>query len=110
MRLGFIGVPNGSCLDETSLNCCVRRDCYALAQALDRLPDQITQTALMVEAPFRMRRCGMGLKQHQGDALPEIDRTLLQNIAKARCWHTAYEMALSVFAEQITTKSEICYP
>lgn len=49
-------------------------------------PDQIDRTALLLEAPFRMRRRGVELKLHLCDAPPEVDRTLEQNIVKAQRW------------------------
>lgn len=49
-------------------------------------PDQIDRTALLLEAPFRMRRRGVELKLHLGDAPPAVDRTLVQNIVKAQRW------------------------
>ena len=42
--------------------------CEALAQALDCLPDQINPTALMIKTPLGMRRRGVELKLHLGDA------------------------------------------
>ncbi len=61
-------------------------DRHTLALALDCLLEQISPTALTVEAPFRMRRRGVELKLHLGDAPPEIDITLAQNIVKAQRW------------------------
>ena len=49
-------------------------------------PDQISTDGLTIEAPFRMRRRGVELKLHLGDAPPEIDQTLIRNIDKARRW------------------------
>jgi len=40
--------------------------------------------ALDIEVPFQMRRRGVELKLYLGDPPPEIDRTLVQNIIKAR--------------------------
>ena len=49
-------------------------------------PDQINPTALMIKTPFRMRRRGVELKLHLGDAPPDLDRTLVQNIVNAQRW------------------------
>lgn len=43
-------------------------------------------SALTIEEPFRMRRRGVELKLHLGDAAPEVDQTLVRNIVKARRW------------------------
>jgi site-specific DNA recombinase len=51
------------------------------------LPEtQIRLDALDIEAPFQMRRRGVELKLHLGDAPKEIDITLIQNITKAKKW------------------------
>jgi site-specific DNA recombinase len=51
------------------------------------LPEsQIRLEALDIEAPFQIRRRGVELKLHLGDAPKEIDITLIQNIAKAKKW------------------------
>lgn len=41
---------------------------------------------MTVDAPFQMRRRGVELKLYLGEAPPEIDRTLVQNIVNARRW------------------------
>jgi len=57
-----------------------------VAGLLGCTPGQIDPVALLIEAPFRMRRRGVELKLHLGDASPEVDRTLIQNIVKAQRW------------------------
>jgi len=57
-----------------------------VAQLADCRPDKINSDKLTIEAPFRTRRRGVELKLHLGDAPPEIDRTLIRNIVKARHW------------------------
>ena len=64
----------------------VRLDRNAMARALGCIPDQINSAGLVIEAPFRMRRRGVELKLHLGPPPPEIDRTLVSNIVKARRW------------------------
>ena len=64
----------------------VQLDRDALALCLECRPEQINPDRLIIEAPFRMRRRGVELKLHLGEAPPEIDRTLIQNIVKARRW------------------------
>lgn len=59
---------------------------HDLARLLYCQPDQIDPAGLNIAAPFRMRRRGVELKLHLGDASAEIDRTLVQNIVKARRW------------------------
>ncbi|SEP07783.1 Site-specific DNA recombinase [Salinihabitans flavidus] len=49
-------------------------------------PDQIDADALILKAPFRMRRRGVELKLHLGDAQEEVDQTLVQNIVRAQRW------------------------
>lgn len=61
-------------------------DGQTLAQVLECQPDLINVSALTIEAPFRMRRRGVELKLHLGDAAPEVDQTLVRNIEKARRW------------------------
>lgn len=57
-----------------------------LAYVLECDPDRISGAGLTLEAPFTMRRRGVELKLHLGDAPPEIDRTLVQNIVRAQRW------------------------
>ena len=57
-----------------------------LAKWLDCLPGKINTSELTIEAPFQKRRRGVELKLHLGDPPPEIDNTLVQNIAKGRRW------------------------
>ncbi|QGY00423.1 recombinase family protein [Roseovarius faecimaris] len=64
----------------------VQLDTKVLANWLGCLPGQINTSALTIEAPFQMRRRGVELKLHLGDPAPEIDKTLVQNIAKGRRW------------------------
>jgi site-specific DNA recombinase len=64
----------------------LRLDLHALAQLTGCHPDRINPDKLTVEAPFRMRRRGVDLKLHLGDASPEIDQTLIRNIVKAKRW------------------------
>lgn len=59
---------------------------HELAGLLQCRSDQINSTDLRIEAPFRIRRRGVELKLHLGDVPSEIDRTLVQNIGKARRW------------------------
>lgn len=49
-------------------------------------PDWINTEGLTIEAPFQRRRRGVELKLCLGAASPEIDRTLVANIVKARRW------------------------
>ena len=48
--------------------------------------DRIDSDGLIIEAPFQRRRRGVELKLCLGTAAPEIDRTLVCNIVKARPW------------------------
>ena len=41
---------------------------------------------MTILSPFQMRRRGVELKLHLGEPPAEIDRTLVQNIVKARSW------------------------
>lgn len=59
-----------------------------LAKWLDCLPGHIKESELTIEAPFQMRRRGVELKLHLGDPPPEIDKTLVQKIARGRRWLT----------------------
>ena len=57
-----------------------------LAGRLGCTLEQINPLELTIEAPFQMRRRGVELKLHLGEAPAEIDRTLVQNIMKGRNW------------------------
>ena len=41
---------------------------------------------MIIQAPFKMKRRGVALKLHLGEAPPEIDQTLVQNILKGQIW------------------------
>ncbi len=69
-----------------------------LAHIIDRAPDQINADALILKAPFQMRRRGVELKLHLGEASQDVDRTLVANIVKARRW-LAMIMDGKTFAE-----------
>jgi len=55
-----------------------------LARTLDRDADRINADELTLVSPFRMRRRGVELKLHLGEAPRDIDRTLVRNIVKAQ--------------------------
>lgn len=57
-----------------------------LARVLRCEADRISAEELTLTSPFRMRRRGVELKLHLGEATPEIDRTLVLNIVKAQRW------------------------
>ncbi len=58
----------------------------AIAGLAGFAPDRIHPDELTLDLPFRMRRRGVELKLYLGDAPPEVDRILVQNIVKARRW------------------------
>ena len=64
----------------------VQLNAAVLAELLGCQSEQINRAALRIEAPFQMRRRGVELKLHLGEAPPEIDLTLVQNIMKGRRW------------------------
>lgn len=76
----------------------VRLDESMLAKRLGSKPEQINLVELTIEAPFQMRRRGVELKLHLGAAPAEIDKTLVQNIAKGRSW-LAMVIAGKTFSE-----------
>ena len=57
-----------------------------IAQTLESDADRINTEELSLKAPFRMRRRGVELKLYLGEAPPEVDKTLVQNIVKAQRW------------------------
>lgn len=57
-----------------------------IARLFDCASNRITPEGLILNVPFRMRRRGVELKLHLGDAPPAIDQTLVRKIAKARSW------------------------
>lgn len=76
----------------------VRLDKVILADRLGCVPQKINPLELIIEAPFQMRRRGVELKLHLGEAPAEIDRTLVQNIMKGRSW-LAMVIAGKTFSE-----------
>ncbi|HCP80232.1 MAG TPA: recombinase family protein [Octadecabacter sp.] len=58
----------------------------ALSALLGCSMANINEVELTLEALFQMRRRGVELKLHLGDAPSEIDQTLVRNIVKARRW------------------------
>ncbi|WP_170441373.1 recombinase family protein [Ruegeria arenilitoris] len=73
-------------VDLTPGTLTVRLSACELSKALDCHTDRINGDELTLTSPFRMRRRGVELKLHLGDAPPEVDRTLVQNIVKAQKW------------------------
>jgi hypothetical protein len=69
-----------------------------IAAQLECNEDRLDPSALCIEAPFRMRRRGVELKLHLGDAPSEVDLTLVQNIVKAQRW-MAMILSGKTFAE-----------
>ncbi len=69
-----------------------------LANMLGCRSEQINLATLTIEAPFQMRRRGVELKLHLGEAPPQIDQTLVQNIVKGRRW-LAMVVAGKTFSE-----------
>ncbi|WP_299154609.1 hypothetical protein [uncultured Tateyamaria sp.] len=64
----------------------VRLSTEKLANRLGCLPERINPAELTIIVPFQMRRRGVELKLHLGEAPAEIDRTLVPNIIKGRSW------------------------
>ena len=82
---------------------CVRLDKAMFADRLGSKPEQINLAELTIEAPFQMRRRGVELKLHLGEAPAEIDRTLVKNIMKGRSW-LAMVIAGNTFSEIADTE------
>ena len=61
-------------------------DASALAGQLGCRREKLNLAELMIKAPFQIRRRGVELKLHLGEAPPEIDLPLVQNIMKGRGW------------------------
>jgi len=57
-----------------------------LAQVFECDAARINIEVLTLISPIQMRRRGVELKLHLGDAPPEVDRTLVQNIVRAQRW------------------------
>jgi hypothetical protein len=64
----------------------VRINQSQIADQLSVDAQRIDPDVLQIEAPFQMRRRGVELRLHLGDAPPEIDRTLVRNVIKAQRW------------------------
>ena len=69
-----------------------------LAGVIDCKPDRINADRMILNTPFQMRRRGVELKMHLGEAPAEIDRVLVHNIVKAQRW-MAMILDGSTFAE-----------
>ena len=82
---------------------CVRLDKSMFADRLGSKPEQINLAELTIEAPFQMRRRGVELKLHLGEAPADIDRTLVKNIMKGRSW-LAMVIAGNTFSEIADTE------
>ena len=64
----------------------VRLSQSELARVVKCDADRIDAEDLTLTSPFRMRRRGVELKLHLGEAPPEIDRRLVRNVVKAQTW------------------------
>ncbi|MDJ0994956.1 MAG: recombinase family protein [Dinoroseobacter sp.] len=71
---------------------------HQIAELVGCESDRIDPTSLRLESPFRMRRRGVELKLHLGDAPAEVDRTLVRSIVKANRW-MAMILSGKTFAE-----------
>jgi DNA invertase Pin-like site-specific DNA recombinase len=69
-----------------------------IAELVECRKDRVNASALHFVSPFRMRRRGVELKLHLGDAPSEVDRTLVRNIVKAQRW-MAMILSGKTFAE-----------
>ena len=67
---------------EVSVRLCQTK----LSSVLECDADRINTEELILMSPFRMRRRGVELKLHLGDAPSDVDLTLVQNIVKALRW------------------------
>jgi DNA invertase Pin-like site-specific DNA recombinase len=77
---------------------CITLSGEPLADLLDVDPSRIVEDLLEIKAPFQHRKRGVETKLIIGDAQPEIDATLLRNIARA---HRYFDLVRSgkTFAE-----------
>ncbi|WP_294623454.1 recombinase family protein [uncultured Roseovarius sp.] len=57
-----------------------------LVKVVECNPDKINPDALILTSPFQMRRRGVELKLHLGDAPAGFDPKLLQNVVNAQRW------------------------
>lgn len=73
-----------------------------LSDLLGCAMEHINEAELTIETPFQMRRRGVELKLHLGDAPSEIDQTLVRNIEKARRW-----LAMITDGQTITNIAQI---
>lgn len=60
-----------------------------MARALNVPTDRIASDARSFEAPFEIKKRGVETKIILGAAKPNIDQTLIQNIAAAHRWYAA---------------------
>lgn len=68
----------------------------ALALKLDVAPQRIDPDALDLSSGFELRRRGVEAKLILEDAAPQIDRTLLRNLAKAHAWFDEFKRGTTI--------------
>lgn len=65
---------------------CIQFDKLALATLLRISPKRLATGSLQIKMPFQMRKRGVETKMIFGENVPELDETLIRNIAKANQW------------------------
>ena len=64
----------------------IRLDADAIVNLLQINPDRLNPDATLISRPFQMRKRGVETKLVIGDKSPELDETLIRNIANAHHW------------------------
>lgn len=65
---------------------CIQLDKLALARLLSISPNRLEAGSLQSKMPFQMRKRGVETKMIFEENTPELDETLIRNIAKANQW------------------------
>lgn len=80
-------------------------DAAALASALGFARDRVPDEHLALRRDLRLRRRGVETRLVLGEPRPEIDRTLIRNIARARRWLEAAQRGQSF--DEIATQEDV---
>ncbi len=75
--------------DIASGHLTITLDATAIAEHLDLPLKRLSPDALLISKPFQLRRRGIETKIILGNAIPEVDQTLIRNIVKAMEWYDA---------------------
>jgi hypothetical protein len=85
-------------------------DGAALSSAIGFTPDRIAEENLVLRRSLRLRRRGVETRLVLGEPRPEIDGTLIRNIARAHCWLESVQRGQSfdeIAAQESVSKNRL---